>query len=45
VRKALATENGERQVRVRNVLATENGRCWQLVEVGVTEDDQTGYGD
>jgi hypothetical protein len=45
VRNTLATENSKRQVRVRNVLATENGRCWQLVEVGVTEDNQTGYGD
>lgn len=30
---------------VRSALETENGRCWQLVEVGVIEDDQTEYGD
>jgi hypothetical protein len=40
--------NGKRQVRVWNVLATESGRCWQLVEmshVPVIEDDQMGYAD
>jgi hypothetical protein len=40
--------NGERQVRVWDVLATESGRCWRLVEmshVPVIEDDQTGYAD